>query len=585
MDHDQSGLKFNRTILKPVLSLLSVAARKQSVWIVMLVIFNALLDFFSVAAFLPLLLFVVKPESIAGVPFITSLYSQLGFSSSGQFIIAFAISLLLAIIGKNLVTRWIAIKKASYAFGISEDLASRGMVGYLEMSYLNFSDEDFTRALNRIVNYPFAFANNVILPLTALVSELFVSVLIMTGIAFYDWRIATVLILLIIPIVLLHRLRRKKLKSISTSLKEKYPLLMKYTLQVIEGFSEIKSTQTENYFHQRFQIVNKEMSKVFEKDQLMQSGTTRLTEIVVTLLICALIVYSVSFQQNYQETLMLLGVYAGAGFRMIPSINRILHATQLIRLHEHLLDELRPLTEQIRNEFPISQERLRFRDIIDLRNVSFGYSEQERTLDNISLSIRKGEKVALTGVSGGGKTTLLLILLRFLKETTGELLIDGNRINDDRAWRRLLGYVPQNPYVLDGSIAENIAFGIPHELIDRNKVEQLLADLGLSEMVNQLINGIDTQIGERGIKLSGGQRQRLAIARVLYTDAEILLLDEITNQVHTFMEKEILNILNDLSLKKKTIIMVTHHINNSEFFDNIYSLENGRLKERALQNA
>ena len=478
----------------------------------------------------------------------------------------------------------VGVKKASYAFGISEDLASRAVVRYLEMSYLNFSDGDFTRELNRIVNYPIAFANNVILPLAALVSEIFVSALIMTGIAFYDWRIVSVLILLIIPIVMLYQVRRKKLKSISKSMKEKYPLLMKYALQVIEGFSEIKSTQTESFFHRRFQTASRAMSKVFATDQLMQSATTRLTEIIVTLLICALIVYSVSFQQNYQETLMLLGVYAGAGFRMIPSINRILHSTQQLRLHEHLLEELKPLNELRRTEFPLYDKSLNVTDTIELRNISFGYSKEERIFDNISLCIRKGEKVALTGVSGGGKTTLLLILLRFLKETTGELLVDGNRIDDEGAWRKLLGYVPQNPYVLDGSIAENIAFGVPQELIDRKKVQHLLKDLGLSDMVSQLPNGIDTQIGERGIKLSGGQRQRLAIARVLYADAEILLLDEITNQVHTFMEKEILNILNDLSLKKKTIIMVTHHITDSRFFDSVYALENGTLKEMAFQN-
>jgi ATP-binding cassette, subfamily B, bacterial PglK len=584
MDPNQSELKFNGATLKLVLSILSPLARKKSVWIIVLVIVNALLDFLSVAAFLPLLIFVVKPDGISAIPFVETLYTQLGFSSAARVIIGFAVFLFLIIGIKNLVTRWIAMKKASYAFGISEDLSSRGIVRYLEMSYLDFSEGDFTRALNRIVNYPFAFANHVILPLTTLVSELFVSVLILGGIAIYDWRIASVLALLIIPIVLLYQLRREKLKSISKSLKEKYPLLMKYTLQVIEGFSEIKSTQTEHYFHQRFQTVSGEMSKVFAKDQLIQSGTSRLTEVVVTLLICALIVCSVSFQQNYQETLMLLGVYAGAGFRMIPSINRILQSTQQIRLHEHLLEELEPLSTQSRNEFSVQTERLSFNDSIDLRNISFAYLGQGKTLDNVSLCIRKGEKVALTGVSGGGKTTLLLILLRFLKESTGELMIDGNRINNDRAWRRLLGYVPQNPYVLDGSIAENIAFGIPQDLVDRKKIHQLLDDLGLADMVNQQTNGIDTQIGERGVKLSGGQRQRLAIARVLYADAEILLLDEITNQVHTFMEKEILNILHNLSLKKKTIVMVTHHITNSQFFDSIYTLESGTLREIALQN-
>ena len=584
MDHDQSGLKFNRTIVQPVLSLLSPAAKRQSMWTIVLVIANAILDFFSVAAFLPLLFFIVKPESITSQPLVHNFYSKIGFSNPGQFIFTFAIVLLFVVIIKNLIVRWIAMKKASYAFGISSDLASRAMVRYLEMSYLNFSQGDFTRELNRIVNYPFAFANNIILPLTALVSELFVSALILTGIALYDWRMATVLMLMFIPVMLLYQIRKAKLKNISASLKEKYPLLMKYALQVIEGFSEIKSTQTENFFHRRFQTVNNEISKIFARDQLLQSGTHRLTEVIVTLLICGLIVYSVSFQQNYQETLLLLGVYAGAGFRMIPSINRILHSTQQIRLHEHLLEELMPLRDYDGSEFRVRSESLSFKDTIELRNLSFGYSKEATTLQDISLRIRKGEKVGLTGVSGGGKTTLLLILLRFLKESGGKILIDDKPVDDDLAWRSLFGYVPQSPYILDGSIAENIAFGVAVGQSDRKKIQQLLNDLGLSEMVSQLPDGIDAQIGERGVKLSGGQRQRLAIARVLYADTEILLLDEVTNQVHTFMEKEILNILDDLSTKKKTIIMVTHHISNAGFFDSVYALENGILHEMAFQS-
>ena len=584
MDRNQGVLKFHHDVIQPVLSLLSPLARRKLTWIIALVIVNALLDFFSIAAFLPLLFIVVRPERISGHPIIQSLYSQLGFSSPGQFIISFAVLLLFAVIIKTFITRWIAAKKTSYAFGVGGDLSCRGLVRYLEMSYLNFSQADFSRELNRIVNYPFAFANNVILPLTALVSEIFVSALLTIGIALYDWRVVIVLGFLFIPILLLYRVRKTKLKNISKTLKEKYPLLMKYALQVIEGFTEIKSTQKEKFFHKRFQRVSAEMSQVFAKDQLLQSGTLRLTEVIVTVLICTLIVYSVSFQQNYQETLMLLGIYAGAAFRMIPSINRILNSSQQIRLHEHLLEELNPLKEHKRSEFIVNEGHLEFNDTIELRNLSFGYSQEEKILRDISISLRRGEKVALTGESGGGKTTLLLILLRLLKETSGDILIDSKPITDDNAWRKLLGYVPQSPYILDGSIAENIAFGVPIEQIDREKVNQLLKELGLADMVNQLPKGIDSHIGERGVKLSGGQRQRLAIARVLYADAEILLLDEITNQVHTFMEKEILNILNEIALRNKTIVMIMHHISDPEFFDTIYALEKGVLNEMTFQS-
>lgn len=583
MDHDKSGIKFYSNIVRPVLSLLSPEQKKRSRWLITLVVIGAVIDFFGVAAFLPLLILIVKPESTSGNSIVHKLYVQVGFSTPAQFIIFFAIALLLLVVLKNFISRWIAKKKAAYAFGISDNLASIALVRYLEMSYLSFSQADFTRELNRIVNYPFAFANNIILPLTALASEFFVSLLILTGITIYDWRVAAMLLLLVIPVVILYQARRKKLKTISSSLKEKYPLFMKYALQVIEGFSEIKSTQTEDFFHQRFRLLSKDLSDVFAKDQVIQSGTVRMTEVVVTLLLCALIAYSVSFQQDYQNTLLLLGIYAAAAFRMIPSISRILHSSQQIRLHEYLLEELMPLRFQRNDRFTLNTESQSFNDSIELRNISFGYPEKERILKNVSLNIRKGEKVALTGESGGGKTTLLLILLRFLKESEGQILIDGDRITNDHVWRKLLGYVSQSPYILDSSIAENVAFGVPRQQIDRPRIEKLIRDLGLEEVVSQLPEGIDSQIGERGIKLSGGQRQRIAIARVLYADAEVLLLDEITNQVHTFMEKEILTILNTLASKQKTIIMVTHHINDAAFFDSIYTLDDGVLKEMELQ--
>jgi ABC-type multidrug transport system fused ATPase/permease subunit len=201
---------------------------------------------------------------------------------------------------------------------------------------------------------------------------------------------------------------------------------------------------------------------------------------------------------------------------------------------------------------------------------------------NISLTIRKGERVAIMGNSGEGKTTLLLVLLRFLKETEGKMLVDGNVLVDENGWRKILGYVPQDPYIIDGTLCENVAFGIPAEEIDRSKVLQLMTDLDMNDLVQQLPNGIDSRIGERGSKLSGGQKQRLAIARALYVDADILLLDEATNQVHNSLESEIMEHLAHIAGKKKTIVMVTHKV-QTNFFDTVYLLEKGSLKEIVMQ--
>lgn len=576
-------MKFYKTIVQPFLGMLTPGDRKKGVWIIVLMVFNAILDFFSLASFLPLLFFVINPEFISTNAFVNKLYSFFKFSTPAIFIMTLTAGVLLFVLVKNLISAWIASMKARYAFGISNNLSSRALGRYLEMSHLTFSQCDFTRELNRITNYPFAFANNMVLPMTSLISEGFVSILILIGIAFYDYKVLFLLLTILLPMLLLYRLRRNRLKEINQDLKEKYPLLLKYALQVIEGFSEIKASGKENYFHERFRKMSKNVTKVFIKDQFIQSSTIRLTEIIVGIILCFLIIYSVSTQQHYQQTLLLLGVYAGASFRVIPSVNRILHSTQQIRTHEHLLEELSSLINYHYPQPKSSSPVIVLSKTIELKNISFAYPSGTPILQNTSLLIRKGEKVALTGKSGEGKTTLLLILLRFLKETEGEIRVDDHPIQNEMAWRKLIGYVPQNPYILDGTVAENIAFGIPAEEIDNKKVLRLISELDLNEMINQLSHGIDTQIGERGIKLSGGQRQRLAIARALYADADILLLDEITNQVHTFMEKEILNILEDLANKKKTIIMVTHKLTGASFFDSIYSLEKGKLHEVVMQ--
>jgi HlyD family secretion protein len=191
------------------------------------------------------------------------------------------------------------------------------------------------------------------------------------------------------------------------------------------------------------------------------------------------------------------------------------------------------------------------------------------------------------GKSGTGKTTLLLILLQFLTEYKGKVLLDGIEIQpaNRKAWQNILGYVPQNPLLLDGTIVENIAFGIPPEEIDIKKIDQLIHDLDLDEMVKALPEGADTPIGEKGIKLSGGQRQRLSIARALYANAEILLLDEVTNQLDMNTEREILMLFEKESMSNKTILMVTHQQDLTLKFDRTIRFENGILFDSSLEKS
>jgi len=573
-------MKFYSAIMRSLLQLLTRDEKRKGVGIIVLMIFNALLDFFSLASFMPLLFLLVTPDFLASSQLVSHIYQELAFSSPASFIMAVSISVLIFTLIKNALGLWITLTKANFSFSIGSHLSSRMLSNYLKSDYLKFTQSDFSREQNRIANLPIAFANNIIMPLASLLSEGLVFLILLFCVVVYDPRIFLFIIIILAPIGLLYRFQRNQLKKNSAELKERYPLTLKHALQSVEGLIDIKVSGKESFFKTKFDQISKSLAKTFVRDHTTQSGATRLTEVIATFIICSIVIYSVVIDQSYHQKILLLGIYAGASFRMIPSINRILNSILQIKSHEYLLDELnisyQPIEEQELVAVPS------FVKTIELLNITFRYPNGVLVLDSTSLIIHKGEKIALIGKSGMGKTTLLLSLLQFLERQSGEILLDGVVIDskNPKAWRKLFGYVPQNPYLLDGTIAENIVFGVPAEEIDTKKLEQLARELDLEEMVRSLPEGFSTLIGEKGIKLSGGQRQRIAIARALYADAEVLLFDEITNQLDEKSEQEVLRTLEKVASQHKTIIMITHHDHLLKHFDRVLSLENGTLIEK-----
>lgn len=574
-------MKFYSAIMRPLLQLLTRDEKRKGVGIIVLMIFNALLDFFSLASFLPLIFLLVSPDFLTSNYLISRIYHGLDFSSPASFIIAVSIVVLIFTLIKSALGLWITRAKANFSFSIGSHLSSRMLSSYLEMDYLTFTQSDFTREQNRIANLPIAFANNIIMPLASLLSEGLVFLILLFCIVVYDPKIFLLIIIILAPIGLLYRFQRNQLKRNSAELKERYPLTLKHALQSVEGLMDIKASGKESFFKTRFENISKSLAKTFVRDHTTQSVATRLTEVIAAFIICFIIIYSVVIDQNYHQKILLLGIYAGASFRMIPSINRILNSILQIKSHEYLFDELNIISYQ-----PVQKqesfEAPSFVKTIELINVTFRYPNGTLVLNNASLIIHKGEKIALVGKSGTGKTTLLLLLLQFLERQSGEIRLDGMMIDSHtaKALTKIFGYVAQNPYLLDGTIAENIAFGLPAEETDTKRIEQLVRELDLEEMVRSLPDGLSTFVGEKGVTLSGGQRQRIAIARALYANAEVLLFDEITNQLDAKSEQEILRTLEKVALQSKTIIMITHHDHLLRYFDRVLSLENGTLVEK-----
>ena len=318
-------------------SLVPPLQRKKGVWIILLLILNSIFDFFSIASFIPLIFLIINPTFVSTNALASTLYSFLGAESVKTFIIFLTTGVLIFILGKNLISIWIARIKVTYAFEIGQHLSSNAVSRYIQISFLDFSQVDFTDELNRITNYPFAFANNIILPITTLLSEFLICTLFLVGVAYFDLQMLSILFIILLPAAILYQFRKKSLEKINQNLKKKYPALLKSALQIVEGFPEIKTYGKDSYFRQKFQLLNKGLTQAFIKDQTLQAATVRFTEIIVGILTCSLIIYTVSVYENYDQTLILLSVYCGAAFRMIPSMNRILQALQQIRTHQHSL--------------------------------------------------------------------------------------------------------------------------------------------------------------------------------------------------------------------------------------------------------
>jgi ABC-type multidrug transport system fused ATPase/permease subunit len=568
----------NHEPLKNIAVLIPRNLQRKGILITLLLIVSALFDLISVASFFPLIFVIVKPSAIDSYSYLSSLYTLSGLSDPKSFAMLLTGSALLIISIKTLVNNFITLKKANYAYQIATDLASHALSNYFNSPYAHFVNLDYTQEMNRISNLPLTFANNLIIPLGTVLSESFLALLLLTGIAIYDPRVFSILFILILPIILFYRLKRQGIKNMSEQIKITYPLVLKYTLQSIESFPEIKMFQKENYFKQRFNNTYQKLSNILSADHTLTSGTSRTTELIGAFCIGLIIFYTMLAGKSGEETVLLLSIYAGVSFRLIPSINKIFSALVQIRTHEYVTEELNQMLKPL-GVYTHGSSSIKFKDKLEINNISFGHEKNKLLLNNASLTIHKNEKIILTGKSGIGKTTLLLILMRFIKEQSGTITLDGNLIDEKEtsSIRNLIGYVSQNPYILDASIAENIAFGIPSQEIDVSKIKQLILDLDLQDWINSLPKKSDTIIGEKGTKISGGQRQRLAIARALYHDAEILLLDEITNQLDKQSQLEVMNTLKHSSAKNKTIVLISHNPQVWKEFDCIYELREGKF--------
>ncbi|MEJ8801776.1 ABC transporter ATP-binding protein [Pontibacter sp. H249] len=569
------------TIIK-VAALLPKELKRKSFGMMALLLFNSFLDIVGLAAILPVIMILLQDEVVENSRAFNWVFNFFGFTSETIFLVVLALSILAFIVAKNITSLWIFKKQASFSYNLYRRFSAQLFTIYQNKGLLFFKKNNPNYITRNINSVPLEFTSGIILNTFTLINEAIIILVILTTILIYDPFVVAMLLIFILPVFsLFYKAVKNRSQAIQTELNEIAPMQGMNLFQSVYGYVDVKMNNSEAYFLENHKKLLNRSSQLRVLSSVLQHAPTKVIETGMMAAIILVALYGVLYVQDKSHITGLLSVFALAAYRILPSINRCMIALIGIKGYQYTFSVLDDVKQHKKQADKKATEKVNFNLHIRLAKVSFSYQDGHRVLDDIDLTIRKNSTIGLIGKSGSGKSTLVSLLLGFYKPTAGEIWIDDTQLKGSNIvnWRSKIGYVQQEVYILDASLAENIAFGIPKENIDAVNLERAIDLASLTDVVAQLPNGVTTKIGDRGSLLSGGQRQRVGIARALYQGASILIMDEATSALDSATENEINEAVARLADNDMTIIIIAHRLTTLHRCDSIIELESGRIKK------
>jgi ABC-type multidrug transport system fused ATPase/permease subunit len=555
--------------------------KKKIILMIMLILFGGVLDVLGLAAILPVATLVFDPTNIHKSAFIHSVFVNLGFESDNAFLYFILICFWLVFLFKNTAAAVISYLQSKFSYGVAADISQKQFENIMNHDLQYFNDHNSTNLVRNIQIMPFHFSTYLLLPTLILMSEIVVLIIILVGISLYNITVIGLMAVTLTPsFILTYKLIKSRTQFYEKERNRLNTELTKQAYQTIHGYIDVKLFNKEKYFMGIFKLNQTKFRRVFTNSftlNLIPSKIIELTAISAVIIMFAYTLYSPSARESIS---VMLPLFIAAAYRVMPSMNRMLIALGSIKGFQYVIQIIKDGLQPIPNNSQSSSNKLNFNDNIEFREVSYQYpSGKKLSVDTLNLKVAKGSKIGIIGKSGSGKTTIINILLRFLKEQSGGLYIDNKKITvtEENQWRQLIGYVKQSVFIIDGDFYENIAFGVTREEIDIDKLNRVLKLSKLDEVVDKSPQGLSSNIGENGTKLSGGQRQRIAIARALYKEAQILVFDEATSALDSQTEKEITESIEAISKENKTMFIIAHRITTLKNCDVIYEMQEGKI--------
>lgn len=519
----------------------------------------SLIETFAISIIMPFISLASNPQLIFENKYANYAYKILRFESTIDFMVAFSVALVIFYVFRALYNLAYSYALNRFAFRKYHFFAYRLFCKAVELSYIDFTNRNIDIIRRNIINESLK-VSQFIQQILYITSELITIALMYALLLFISWKMTIVLTLFLLANVLLI------IKTISKNIQKQGEINVETNKSVLEiitkalgNFKIIKLKGIQNYILQDFDNASKKRVDAEIKYQVLHPLPRFILESLGFCVLIAAVAYILLKYNNAAAVIPIISMYALALYRILPALNRILQSYNFMKWCkkgvEIVYEDLIYHTEYEDNK-PIE-----FNHTIELKNINFEYKENKSVISNFNLTINKGDKVAFVGQSGAGKSTLIDLIIGIYKPKSGEILIDSVALNNEnlRAWRKKIGYIPQNIFLFDGSVAENIALS---ENANEARVIECCKKANIWEFL--LANeGIHTRVGDGGIKLSGGQKQRIAIARALYDNPQILVLDEATSALDNETEGKIMDEIYSVA-EGKTLLIIAHRLSTIE---------------------
>lgn len=578
-------------IIKKLRYILDRKQKIQICFLGVLIFIGGLLETVSVSGVLPIAWAIIDPVKMQENKYMQWAMHLLGIQDIQGFIIPLLFALILLYALKNAFLLLLVYVQNRFIALNRNKLISQVLREFLNRPYEFYLDADIPTVF-RLTDSDIPNVFNILMAMISLVSESVVFVLLCIVMIVTDWKL---LLFLLVVFGILSYLIIKVLKPRLAKLGEKNQSIQskiaKWRIQAIYGIKDVKVLHREAFFADNYEQSGKIGAGYAERHAVLNNLPRLLIETVFMASVLGYIIVYISFGKDASSLVPMLTTFAIAAIRMMPSVNRINTYLTDISFFRPCLDyvyenmninEISRRTNQTLQPAD-SSKKMQLQDCIELKDIVYAYPNTSKLIfDKANMIVPYGKSVGIMGPSGAGKSTIVDILLGLLRIREGSITCDGVNIFDNYpAWLAQIGYIPQSIYLIDESIRNNIAFGIAEEEIDDNRIWQALEEAQLKEFIKGLPEGLDTAIGDRGIRISGGQRQRLGIARALYHNPEILVFDEATSALDNETEAAVMEAINSFH-GRKTMVIIAHRLNTIEKCDIIYKVDEGKIVETTL---